>query len=134
MSDLRADGSYEVMEDYYEPIALPDVVAPHDSYWNPTLTMKHATELVLTFGQSVSISDENDFIVTDRDGASYGAKAYVDPTNTRNVILSLSKSLPNYSTITVRLKDGQVIRDMYQNPGTFDAKSIYISRWPYYPY
>ncbi|MGM9950615.1 MAG: hypothetical protein ACI33P_10835 [Lysinibacillus sp.] len=134
MSGLRADGSYEVMADYYEPIALPDVVAPHDSYWNPTLTMKYAMELVLTFGQSVSISDENDFIVTDRDGTSYGAKAYVDPANARNVILSLSKPLPNYATITVRLKDGRVIRDMYQNPGTFEEKSLYISTWPWYPY
>lgn len=91
-------------------------------------------EIVLSFGQAVSISNENDFIVTDKDGTSYGAKATVDPLNPKNVILTLSKSLPNYSTITVKLKDGKVIRDIYQNPGTFEAKSIYISTLPWYSY
>lgn len=134
ISDLRAAGSYEEMDVYYEPLALPEVVAPHESYWNPSLTAKNTRELVLTFGQAVSISNENDFIVTDKDGASYGAKATVDPLNPKNVILTLSKSLPNYSTITVKLKDGKVIRDIYQNPGTFDAKSLYISTLPWYPY
>lgn len=134
ITDLRAAGSYEEISDYYEPISLPAVVAPQESYWNPSLSAKHARELVLSFGQAVSISNENDFIVTDKDGTSYGAKATVDPLNPKNVILTLSKSLPNYSTITVKLKDGKVIRDIYQNPGTFEAKSIYISTLPWYSY
>lgn len=134
ISDLHAAGSYEEMDTYYEPLALPEVVAPSESYWNPSITAKNATELVLSFGQAISISDENDFIVTDKNGTSYGAKAMVDPLNAKNVILTLSKTLPNYSTITVKLKDGKVIRDMYQNPGTFGAKSIYISTLPWYSY
>ncbi len=134
ISDLHAAGSYEEMDTYYEPLALPEVVAPSESYWNPSITAKNATELVLSFGQAISISNENDFIVTDKNGTSYGAKAMVDPLNAKNVILTLSKTLPNYSTITVKLKDGKVIRDMYQNPGTFGAKSIYISTLPWYSY
>lgn len=134
INDLHAAGSYEEMDAYYEPIALPDIVAPYESYWNPSVTVKNAREIVLSFGQAVSISNEKDFIVTDKDSTSYGAKAAVDLLNSKNVILTLSKTLPNYSTITVKLKEGKVIRDIYKNPGSFEPKSVYISTLPWYSY
>ncbi|MFF5993835.1 S-layer homology domain-containing protein [Lysinibacillus sp. KU-BSD001] len=131
ITDLRAENSFEEMDSYYELISLPPVVAPGQSYWNPSLSVKSSREVVLTFGQAITIPDEDAFFVTDSSGTSYSAKASIDPNNSKNVILTLDKTMPRYTTMTVELKGNRILRDVYNNPGRFDPKTVYV---PYYYY
>lgn len=122
IKNLKAEGSYEVMEDYEGIAYLNETRRP--IFKNAKVTS--AREVTLTFTEDLGDIESDYFIVRDKDDKKLNVKAYNHSTEREKIIIKVVDNLEKAQDLEIELKPNKDIVDEYGNETEFKRTKVYV--------